>query len=152
MITLIALVDDHLDLIHGAIKAAPQFRRPFLARTDIGGARNQIVEGDENGLAPIVHSHHCLEQRIDDEMRGVIPHAIESRSLGLDPVQHAIDDPCDAPLELFDPPRRECRHQQTAYARVLLAVHLRDELCVHDLIELLPARASRHLRRKRLRV
>ena len=35
---------------------------------------------------------------------------------------------------------------------MLLAIHLRDELRVHDLVELLPARAARHLRRERLRI
>ena len=35
---------------------------------------------------------------------------------------------------------------------MLLAVHLRHELCVHDLVELLPAQAARHLRGERLRI
>jgi hypothetical protein len=35
---------------------------------------------------------------------------------------------------------------------MLLAVHLRHELRVHNLVELLPARATRHLRRERLRI
>ena len=35
---------------------------------------------------------------------------------------------------------------------MLRAVHLGDELRVHDLVELLPARAARHLRREGLGV
>ncbi len=62
-----------------------------------------------------------------------------------DLVEHAVDDPGDALLKLLDPPRRERRHQQAANAGVLLAVHLGDELRVHDLVELLPARPARHL-------
>ena len=55
-------------------------------------------------------------------------------------------------LKLLDPPRRERRHQQAANAGVLRAVHLGDELRVHELVELLPARAPRHLRGERLGV
>jgi hypothetical protein len=108
------------------------------------------VERHEDRLAPFVHVHHCIKQRIDDEMCTVIPHAIERRPVGLDPVQHAVDDRGDALLKLFDPSRRERRNQQAADAGMLLAVHLRNELRVHDLVELLPARATRHRRRERL--
>ena len=59
-------------------------------------------------------------------------------------VEHAIDHRRDALLKLLDPPRRERRHQQAANAGVLLAVHLRDELRVHEFVELLPARALGH--------
>jgi hypothetical protein len=110
------------------------------------------VERGEDPLTPCVHVHHRLEQRIDDEMPAVVQHAIEHGAVGLDPVQHAVYDPGDALLELFDPSRRERRHQQAADAGMLLAVHLRHELRVHDLVELLPARTARHLRCERLRI
>ena len=71
--------------------------------------------------------------------------ASNSGPFSLDLVEHAVDDPGDARLELLDPPRRERRHQQAANAGVLLAVHLGDELRVHDLVELLPAGTARHL-------
>jgi hypothetical protein len=63
-----------------------------------------------------------------------------------------LDDPSDALLELLDPLRRERRHQQAADAGMLVTVHLRHELRVHDLVELLPTRATRHLRREGLRI
>ena len=127
-------------------KARRSSGRPRLARLDVGGARNQIVECDEDRLAPLVHVDHRIEQSIDDEMRAVIRHAVERGPVRLDPVQHAVDDPGDALLQLLDPSRRERRHQQAANAGMLLAVHLGDELRIHDLVELLPARTARHLR------
>jgi hypothetical protein len=69
------------------------------------------VERDEDRLAPFVHVHHRTKQRIDDEKRAVILHTVERGPISLDTVQHPVDDPCDALLELFDPPRREGRRQ-----------------------------------------
>ena len=63
------------------------------------------MERGEDPLTPRVHVHHRLEQRIDDEMPAVVQHAIEHGAVGLDPVQHAVYDPGDALLELFDPSR-----------------------------------------------
>ncbi len=105
-----------------------------------------IVERDEDRLAALVHIHHGIQQSIDDEMRAVVLHAVELGAVCLDAVEHAVDDLGDALLELLDPARRKCRHQQAADTSMLLAVHLRDELGEHDLIELLPAGAARHLR------
>src|SRR5437667_392259 len=34
-----SLVDDDLDLFHGAVEGVPQLLRPRLARLDVGGAR-----------------------------------------------------------------------------------------------------------------
>ena len=110
------------------------------------------MERDEDRLAALVHIHHGGQQGVDDEMRAVILHAVERGAVCLDAVEHAVDDAGDALLELLDPPGRECRHQQAADAGMLLAVHLRDELRVHDLVELLPAGAARHLRGERLGV
>ena len=103
------------------------------------------MERDEDRFAALVHIHHGIQQGIDDEMRPEVLHAVELGAVCLDAVEHAVDDPGDAVLKLLDPPRRECRHQQAADTGMLLAVHLRDELREHDLIELLPAGAARHL-------
>ena len=84
-------------------KALPQFRRPRLAWLDVSGARNQVVKGDEDRLAPLVHVDHRLKQRIDHEVRAVILHAVERGPVGFDMVEHAVHDPGDALLELFDP-------------------------------------------------
>ena len=108
------------------------------------------MEGDEDRLAPRVHGDDRLQQRVDHEIGAKIRHAVEGRPVGLDPVQHALDDLRDAVLELLDAPRRERRHQQAADAGMLLAVHLRHELRVHDLVERLPARPARHFRREGL--
>ena len=105
-----------------------------------------VVERDEDRLAPRVHLDHGLEQRIDHEMRAEVLHAVELGAVRLDAVEHAVDDRGDALLQLLDPPRRERRHQQAADAGMLLAVHLGDELRVHELVELLPAGTARHLR------
>ena len=51
------------------------------------------MKRDEDRLAPLVHVDHRIEQRVDDEMRAVIRHAVERGAVGLDPVQHAVDDP-----------------------------------------------------------
>src|SRR5262249_59186100 len=83
-------------------------------------------------------------------MRSVVLHAIELGPVCLDTIEHAVDDPSEALLELFDPARRKCRQQQTPDTSMLLAIHLRDELGKHDLIELLPTRAARHLGLERL--
>src|SRR6266446_171138 len=139
------LIHDHLDLFHSVVEGAPQFRRPRLAWLNVSGAWNHIVERDEDRLAPFVHIHHRIKQRVDDEMRAVILYTVERGPVSLDTVQHAVDDPSDAFLELFDPSRREGRRQQAADAGMLLAVHLRHELGVHNLVELLPPRATRHL-------
>jgi hypothetical protein len=50
-----------------------------------------------------------LQQGIDDEMRPVVLHAVELRAVSLDAVEHAVDDPGNALLELLDPPRRKRR-------------------------------------------
>jgi hypothetical protein len=103
------------------------------------------MERDEDRLPPLVHAHHGGQQGIDHEVRAEVLHGVELGAVLLDRVEHAVDDPGDARLELLDPPRRERRHQQTADAGVLLAVHLGDELRVHDLVVLLPAGPARHL-------
>src|SRR5204863_9245742 len=46
------LVDDDLDLCHGAVEGAAQLLRPRLARLDVGGARNEVMERDEDRLPP----------------------------------------------------------------------------------------------------
>ena len=110
------------------------------------------MERDKDRFAALVHIHHGIQQGIDNEMRPVVLHAVELGAVCLDAVEHAVDDPGDIVLKLLDPPRRECWHQQAADTGMLLAVHLRDELREHDLIELLPARAARHLRLEGLSV
>ena len=104
------------------------------------------MEGDEYRLAPRVHVHHRGQQGIDDEMGAVVAHAVELGALRLDSIEHAVDDTGDGLLKLRDAPRRERRDQETANAGMLRAVHLGDELRIHDLVELLPSRAARHLR------
>src|SRR5262249_56179135 len=83
-------------------------------------------------------------------MRSVVLHAIELGPVCLDTIEHAVDDPSDALLELFDPARRKCRQQQAPDTSMLFAIHLGDELGKHDLIELLPTGAARHLGLERL--
>jgi hypothetical protein len=77
-------------------------------------------------------------------MRAEILHGIEIGTVGLDPVEHAVDDFDDARLKLSNTPGGERGHQQAAHAGVLGAVHLGDELRVHNLVELLPAGTARH--------
>src|ERR1700722_7547045 len=133
------LFDNGPDFFHGAIEGAPQFRGPRLARLDVGGAWDDIVERDEDRFAALVHIHHGIQQGINDEIRPVVLHAVELGAVYLDAVEYADNDTGDTVLKLLDPPRRECRHQQAADTGMLLAVHLRDELRKHYLIELLPA-------------
>src|ERR1700722_15218800 len=146
------LFDNGLDFFHGAIEGAPQFRGPRLARLDVGGAWDDIVERDEDRLAALVHIYHGIQQGIDDEMGPIVLHAVELGAVCLDAVEHAIDDTGDTILKLLYPPRRKCRQQQATDTSMLLAVHLGDELGEHDLVELLPARATRHLRLEGLSV
>ena len=75
-----------------------------FARLDVGGTRDDIVERDEDRLAALVHIHHGIQQGIDDEMRPVILHAVELGAVCLDAVQHSVDDPGDALLELLYAP------------------------------------------------
>src|SRR3984885_11934963 len=132
------LFDNGPDFFHGAIEGAPQFRGPRLARLDVGGAWDDIVERDEDRLATLVHVHHGIQQGIDDEMRPVVLHAIELGAIRLYAVERAVNDPGDAVLKLLNPPRRECGYQQAADTGMLLAVHLSHESREHYLIELLP--------------
>src|SRR3984885_1748158 len=132
------LINNGRDFFHGAIEGAPQIRGPRLARLDVGGAWDDVVERDEDRLATLVHVHHGIQQGIDDEMRPVVLHAVELGAIRLDAVEHAVNDPGDAVLKLLDPPRRERRDQQAADTGMLLAVHLSHESREHYLIELLP--------------
>ena len=70
-------------------------------------------------------------------MRPIVLHAVKLGAVCLDAVEHAVDYPGDALLELLDPARRKCRQQQAPDTSMLVAVHLRDELGEHNLIELL---------------
>jgi len=58
-------------------------------------------------LRLFVHVHHRIKQHIDDEMRAVILHAVERGTVCLDTVQHAVNDPGDVLLKLFDPSPRQ---------------------------------------------
>src|SRR5215467_4377712 len=53
-----------------------------------GGARNHIMERDEDRFAHLVHVHHRIKQRIYDEKRAVILHTVERGTVSLDTVQH----------------------------------------------------------------
>src|SRR5262249_16129997 len=134
------------NFLHGAIEGAPQFGRPRLARLDVGGAWNRIVERNEDRFAALVHTHHGIQQSHDNEITTIVLHAVKLGAVCLDAVEHAVYDFGDAVLELLDPARRKSRQQQAPNTSMLLAVHLRDELGEHDLIELLPAGAARHFR------
>jgi hypothetical protein len=103
------------------------------------------MERNEDRLAALVHIHHGIQQGIDNEMRSIVLHAVELGAVRLDAVEHAVDDPGDAFLKLLDPAGRKCRQQQASDTSMLLAIHLRDELGKHDLIELLSAGTARHL-------
>jgi hypothetical protein len=85
-------------------------------------------------------------------MGAVILHAVERGPVGLDTIQHAVDDPGDALLEPLDPLRRNAgiNRQRT---RACCSPSICVTNCASMIfVELLPARATRHLRRERLRI
>ena len=110
------------------------------------------MERNKDRLAALVHIYHGIQQGIDDEMCPIVLHAVELGAVCLDAVEHAVYDTGDTILKLLYPPRRKCRQQQATDTSMLVAVHLRDELGEHDLVELLPAGATRHLRPEGLSV
>ena len=78
-------------------------RHHFL-RNGEAGTRSANWAGTP-GTSVVAH----IQQGINDEVRPVVLHAVELGAVRLDAVEHAVDDPGDALLELLDPARRKCR-------------------------------------------
>ena len=134
--------------IRRALGRALAFRRIGLPRLDRGGERQHVLVVEQDLSPLLVQPHHGGHQRADHEPGAVLRHRIECRPVPLDVVEHGFDDVGDAGLHLRHAARGECRHQQAAESRVLLAVHLGEEREAHEFVVLLVARPFRQLRRK----